>query len=269
MARELGLGGTERQLAEIALALDRERFEPHVGCFTGGGFRARELREAGVPILELGVRSLVSPSAVAGARRMGAYLARHEIGLVHAFDVPLDLFAVPVARWYRTPVVLSSHARASRSDAGGDAASAAGDGPDGGWNCGQFAGGGAGTGGAGRGAGFHGAAGLQRAGYQRVPPRRGTGGTAVGRGGGGDRDGLRAAAGEGAGHPDGGFSEGESDAARGEAGDCGERADAGGVSRRAATPIATSSRRSGMSRRGCGRWTFSCCLRYRKRCPIR
>jgi glycosyltransferase involved in cell wall biosynthesis len=108
MARELGLGGTERQLAETALALDRRRFEPHVGCFTDGGFRARELREAGVPILELGVRSLVSRSAVAGARRMGAYLARHEIGLVHAFDVPLDLFAVPVARWYRTPVVLSS-----------------------------------------------------------------------------------------------------------------------------------------------------------------
>src|ERR1035438_4817046 len=108
MARELGLGGTERQLAETALALDRDRFEPHVGCFTDGGFRAKELREAGVPILELGVRSLVSGSAIEGARVMGAYLARHGIGLVHAFDVPLDLFAVPVARWYRTPVVLSS-----------------------------------------------------------------------------------------------------------------------------------------------------------------
>lgn len=108
MARELGLGGTERQLAETALSLDPHRFEPHVGCFTDGGFRARELREAGVPILELGVRSLVSGSAVAGARRMGVYLARHKIELVHAFDVPLDLFAVPVARWYRVPVVLSS-----------------------------------------------------------------------------------------------------------------------------------------------------------------
>ena len=91
MARELGLGGTERQLAETALALDRTQFEPHVGCFTDGGFRAKELREADVPILELGVRSLVSGSAVAGARRMGAYLSRHGIGLVHAFDVPLDL----------------------------------------------------------------------------------------------------------------------------------------------------------------------------------
>jgi glycosyltransferase involved in cell wall biosynthesis len=108
MARELGLGGTERQLAETAIALDREQFEPHVGCFTDGGFRAKELREARVPILELGVRSLMSGSAVAGARRMGAYLSRHGIGLVHAFDVPLDLFAVPVARLYRTPIVLSS-----------------------------------------------------------------------------------------------------------------------------------------------------------------
>ena len=108
MARELGLGGTERQLAETALALDREQFEPHVGCFTDGGFRAKELREAGVPILELGIRSLISGSALAGARRMGAYLSRHAIGLVHAFDVPMNLFAVPVGRLYRTPVVLSS-----------------------------------------------------------------------------------------------------------------------------------------------------------------
>ena len=114
MARELGLGGTEHQLAETALALDRRHFEPHVGCFTGGGFRARELREAGVPILELGVKSFASGSALSGARRMGAYLQEHRIELVHAFDVPLDLFAVPVARFYRAPVVLASQ-RASRS----------------------------------------------------------------------------------------------------------------------------------------------------------
>lgn len=96
------------------MALDRGRFEPHVGCFRGGGFRARELRDAGVPILDLGVRSLVSLSALQGARRMGAYLARHGISLVHAFDVPLDLFAVPVAKVRGVPVVLSSQ-RAHRS----------------------------------------------------------------------------------------------------------------------------------------------------------
>lgn len=114
MARELGLGGTERQLAEVALSLDRSRFAPHVGCFYPGGFREAELRDAGVPVLELGVRSLASRSAFAGARRLGRYLASHNIRLVHTFDVPLDLFGVPMARLFRVPVVLSSQ-RAHRA----------------------------------------------------------------------------------------------------------------------------------------------------------
>jgi glycosyltransferase involved in cell wall biosynthesis len=114
VARELGLGGSERQLAETALVLDRARWQPHVACFTAGGFRERELSEAGVPVLELGVRSLVSGSVVAGSRRLGRYLACHGIQLVHAFDVPSDLFAVPVARLYRVPVVLASQ-RAHRN----------------------------------------------------------------------------------------------------------------------------------------------------------
>ena len=114
MARELGLGGTERQLAETALSLDRSRFEPHVGCFRAGGFRERELRQAGIPVVEFPVRSLISPSALAGAGRMGRYLANHGIRMVHTFDVPADLFGVPVARLFQTPVVLSSQ-RAHRA----------------------------------------------------------------------------------------------------------------------------------------------------------
>jgi glycosyltransferase involved in cell wall biosynthesis len=114
VTRELGLGGSERQLAETALALDRDRWQPHVACFTAGGFRARELEAAGVPVLELGVRSLVSGTAVTAARRLGAYGARHGIQVVHAFDVPSDLFTVPAARLYRVPVVLSSQ-RAHRT----------------------------------------------------------------------------------------------------------------------------------------------------------
>ena len=113
VARELGVGGSERQLAETALALDRDRFQPHVACFTAGGFRAHELADAGVPVLELGVQSLVTPSAFAAARRLGQYVARHGIQLVHSFDVPSVLFAVPAARFFRVPAVLASQ-RADR-----------------------------------------------------------------------------------------------------------------------------------------------------------
>jgi L-malate glycosyltransferase len=114
MARELAIGGSERQLCEIAQGLDRSRFEPHVGCFRASGFRADELRAAGVPLLELPVRSFRSFSAAVGAIRLGRYIQRRRIALVHTFDYPLNLFGVPVARAYRAPVVISSQ-RADRA----------------------------------------------------------------------------------------------------------------------------------------------------------
>jgi glycosyltransferase involved in cell wall biosynthesis len=108
MARELGVGGTERQLCEIAKALDRKRFEPHAACFHSQGFRAAELRDAGVPILRLPVRSFMRPGALRGAWLLGRYIRDHRIAIVHTFDVPMNQFAVPVARAFGVPIVLSS-----------------------------------------------------------------------------------------------------------------------------------------------------------------
>jgi glycosyltransferase involved in cell wall biosynthesis len=107
LVRELGLGGSERQLVEMAKALDRARFLPHVGCMREG-FRCDELRAAGVPVTVFPVRSLYGPSALAGAWQLRRYLMRHNVQLLHAFDVPMNLFAVPVARLAGTPVILSS-----------------------------------------------------------------------------------------------------------------------------------------------------------------
>jgi glycosyltransferase involved in cell wall biosynthesis len=108
MSRELGIGGTERQLVQTALTLDRDRFEPHVACFNAAGFRAAALRAAGIPIVELPVRSFMRWSAMNGAWRLARYLKAHHIQVAHAFDVPMDVFGVPVARLARTPVVISS-----------------------------------------------------------------------------------------------------------------------------------------------------------------
>ncbi|HOK48095.1 MAG TPA: glycosyltransferase [Bryobacteraceae bacterium] len=108
MTRELGIGGTERQLCEIAKALDRKRFQPHVACFHSRGFRAEELRAAGVPILHLPVRSFKRPGAIKGAWQLRNYIRRERIALVHTFDVPMNQFGVPVARASGAAVVLSS-----------------------------------------------------------------------------------------------------------------------------------------------------------------
>lgn len=107
MVRELGPGGTERQLTELARSLDRSRFQVHVGCFHDG-VRANELRATGIPILRLPVTSFMNASAVTGAWRLGHYLRRHKIRLVHTFDYPLNCFGIPVARAFGIPVVLSS-----------------------------------------------------------------------------------------------------------------------------------------------------------------
>ena len=108
LARELHLGGSERQLAEIALGLDRSRFEPHVGAFRPDGLRGRELREAGIRIAHFPVYSFRSRAALSGIWQMAGYIRRHRIDLVHAFDAPLNVYATPVARFFTSAVVVAS-----------------------------------------------------------------------------------------------------------------------------------------------------------------
>jgi glycosyltransferase involved in cell wall biosynthesis len=108
MTRTLGHGGTERQLTETALSLNRDLFTPHVCCIEGGGVRADQLAQAGIPILELPMSSLVSKQCMAGMVRLRRYLREHRIEVVHAFDTPMNLFGVPVASFLGIPVVLSS-----------------------------------------------------------------------------------------------------------------------------------------------------------------
>jgi glycosyltransferase involved in cell wall biosynthesis len=111
MVRELNLGGTERQTAEIAKSLDRSRFDPRVGCFRPSGLRAVELRAAGVPLVHFAVPSLAS---VKGALQIAAYIREHKIRLVHTFDTPANLYGVPASRMAASAVVLSSQ-RADRA----------------------------------------------------------------------------------------------------------------------------------------------------------
>lgn len=108
MAIELDQGGSERQLAETARALDRSKFQPHVGCLRPKGMRAEELKAAGVPVVQFPVHSFLSASAISGAWQLARYIRAHNIRLVHTFDIPLTAFAVPVARFLTSAAVLSS-----------------------------------------------------------------------------------------------------------------------------------------------------------------
>ena len=108
MVRELGIGGTERQLVETTRFLQRERFFPHVGCFRPNGPRRADLERAGVPILHLPVYSFRSKAVVTAASQLVDYIREHRIQVVHSFDAPLNMFAAPVARFAGMPTEISS-----------------------------------------------------------------------------------------------------------------------------------------------------------------
>jgi len=108
MIRELGIGGSERQMSVVARSLDRRRFEPHVGCFRPDGLRRKELDDAGVPVAQFPVKSFKSPGIIAGAIALHRYISRHGIRLVHSFDLPSCLFTIPALSVYRSAIPVSS-----------------------------------------------------------------------------------------------------------------------------------------------------------------
>ena len=107
LVRALSIGGCERDLTKMALALDRSKYKPYVACFRPDGPRYAELAAGGVPILRLPVTSFLSWSALRGAYVLGRYIRKHGILVVHCFDVPTDIFAAPLARLLRVPAVIT------------------------------------------------------------------------------------------------------------------------------------------------------------------
>jgi glycosyltransferase involved in cell wall biosynthesis len=109
LARQLNFGGSERQVCEMAKALDPARFAVHVGAFYAGGARAREVEAHGIPVVEIPVRSLKSPRNVLNAAlELRRYIRTHGLQIVHGFDPPTCMFLGLTAPFLRRAVVLTS-----------------------------------------------------------------------------------------------------------------------------------------------------------------
>ena len=107
MARELDQGGVERDVAKIAMHLDRSRFIPHVATYYAKGLRYEELRAAGIPILHLPLQSLLSMDSLRSALKLRRYIKEHGIRVVHSYDAS-GVFALPVGRVSGVPVLIGS-----------------------------------------------------------------------------------------------------------------------------------------------------------------
>jgi glycosyltransferase involved in cell wall biosynthesis len=107
MVRELDQGGVERDVTKIALHLDRRRFLPYVATYCARGLRYEELASAGIPVLEIPVRSLFSNNAFRMAAELRRYILTHGIKIVHAYDAS-GIFGLAVAKMAGVPVAIGS-----------------------------------------------------------------------------------------------------------------------------------------------------------------
>lgn len=101
-------GGTERQVGNLAFALNRERFDLRVGCLRRAGQFLAPFEERGVPIDEYPVRRFASTRGGIEELRLVRYIARERIAIVHSYNFYSNVFAVPAAWLAGAPVIIAS-----------------------------------------------------------------------------------------------------------------------------------------------------------------
>jgi glycosyltransferase involved in cell wall biosynthesis len=102
------IGGTERQVLNLARSLDPAAFELHVGCLGRSGDFLAQAGEFCSRLSEYKIRRLYGPAAHAAQFRFARRLRRDRIQIVHSYGFYSNVFALPAARLAGVPVVLAS-----------------------------------------------------------------------------------------------------------------------------------------------------------------
>lgn len=108
MLTSFQIGGTERQVANLALAIDASRFDLHLACLRNIGELLTELEPLRVPRPVFQIGRLYTPRTLWQAIRLGHYIQRNLIQIVHSYGFYPNVFAVPAARIAGASIVVAS-----------------------------------------------------------------------------------------------------------------------------------------------------------------
>ncbi len=111
MIGQLGLGGTEQQVALLACGLHERGIDTSVLVMFDGGPREEALRQAGVPVIYLGFRRFTTlrnmPANVAAFLALVRRLRQDRVDVLHAFLFHSYVTAAAAARIARVPVLVA------------------------------------------------------------------------------------------------------------------------------------------------------------------
>src|SRR2546422_1969775 len=101
-------GGPERQVVNLARAIDLSRFDLHFGCLRQWGGLLGEVTGRGIPVAEYRINTLYSAPAMRQRLRLAWDLKRQRIKIVHTDNFYGNVFAIPAARLAGVPVLVAS-----------------------------------------------------------------------------------------------------------------------------------------------------------------
>src|SRR5258707_6758535 len=105
----LNVGGTENQMVQAAVRLQRLSYQVTVGCLRAEGPLLSVREEAGIPVVEFRKeKTLLSLSGILQLFRLALFLRKGKFQVLHAHDLWSNLLGVPAAWLARTPIIISS-----------------------------------------------------------------------------------------------------------------------------------------------------------------
>src|ERR1700728_4844053 len=107
MLTSFQIGGTERQVVNLALGFDPSRFDLHLACLRNRGELLEEIALLPVPRPVFDIGRLYGPKTLWQAIRLALYIRRNRIQIVHTYGFYPNVFAIPAARLAGAAIVAS------------------------------------------------------------------------------------------------------------------------------------------------------------------
>jgi glycosyltransferase involved in cell wall biosynthesis len=103
IVEDLKIGGLERVIESIVLALDRRKYDVEVWCLARGGAVAEEIRDHGVPVRILGLKSYYNPARIGDLARM---LREARVDVIHTHGYFASTFCRLAALTTKVPIII-------------------------------------------------------------------------------------------------------------------------------------------------------------------